>query len=383
MPQTMPPVQQGSGTTPAAARAAPLRIARARLGPALAIVLAVCAWSALETAYAAPDRPPRIHPEIWLSGIVVYLTGAMAIAVALPAADRKVDGGVGAFAAYGSALFASAAIATVLQWSLRQPLHLRVWSFDPALGAPVLAEPFMVFCEYLIWGSLVVFIYVSRRSASRATEDLKAAQVQRAQARSRTAEWRLQALRARIEPQFIFGSLERVRDLYERDAAQGHAVLGDLIAYLRGALPRLREDAVSLREEADLAAAYLKVIGSHGCETLALDVGIDEVAGRAAMPTMVLLPLIGRLLPSDPTGLAPPAAIRIAASSAAGRLRVEVACRSDRRLSGQFDGDPQDVEQRLAALYGDRWSLATRSEGGRGAVMTLEIPHEPADGRHR
>ena len=380
----------GSGSRPRVAPRAALRhLPWQALGGVLVIALGLGAWSAFDVGFANPDPSHRVALGDWASSIVTNLTGLLAIVLATRVADRRVAQGAGRLGAYGSALLAGAAAAALAQLGAHQWLHLREWqvSTNSSAGIAILIQPFFAFCEYLVWGSLFIFIHVNRRGALLSAERLKAAQMRRVEARSRTLEWRFQALQARVEPQFLFRSLGRVRDLYESDPAQGHAALGKLIAYLRRALPQLREAASTLRQEVDLAIAYLDVIREGSGENLALEIEVPDVAGTARMPTMVLLPLVNRLLPQVPASTAVSGKIRIGATVRAGRLRIELACRGERddagRSGSDVGNDLHEVEERLAALYGDACQLTVRTSSDNGLQMILEIPHEPADGSHR
>ncbi|HSQ82570.1 MAG TPA: histidine kinase, partial [Casimicrobiaceae bacterium] len=359
------------------------------LGGALVIALGLGAWSAFDVGFAASPPSHRIALGAWLSSIVTNLMGLLAIVFATRVADRRVAQGAGRLATYASALLAGSAAAAFAQLGAHQWLHLREWqvSTNSTAGIAMVIQPLVAFSEYLVWGSLFIFIHVNRRSALLSAERLKAAQMRRVEARSRTLEWRFQALQARVEPQFLFRSLGRVRDLYESDPAQGHAALGKLIAYLRRALPQLREAASTLRQEVDLAIAYLDVIREGSGENLALEIEVPDAVGRARMPTMVLLPLVNHLLPQGPASTAIPGKIHIGAATGAGRLRLEITWRGEDDEAGQSanrDGnDLHEVEERLAALYGDACQLTVRTSADDGLRMILEIPHEPADGSHR
>lgn len=380
----------GSGSRPRAGPRAALRhLPWPALGGALVIALGLGAWSAFDVGFAAPAPSHRIALGAWLSSIVTNLMGLLAIVFATRVADRRVAQGAGRLAAYASALLAGAAAAALAQWGAHQWLHLRGWqvSINSPAGIAIVIQPFFAFCEYLVWGSLFIVIHVNRRSALLSAERLKAAQMRWAEARSRTLEWRFQALQARVEPQFLFRSLGRVRDLYESDPAKGHAALGTLIAYLRRALPQVREAASTLRQEVDLAIAYLDVIREGSGEDLAVEVQVPDAIGMARMPTMVLLPLLNRLLPQRPASTAISGKIRIGAASRAARLRLELAWRGgddDAGHSGTHDdNDLREVEERLAALYGDAWLLTVRTSADDDLQVIMEIPHEPADRSHR
>lgn len=359
------------------------------LGGALLIALGLGAWSAFDVGFAASTPFHRIALGDWLSSIVTNLMGLLGIVFATRIADRRVAQGGGTLAAYGSALLAGSAAAAFAQWGAHQWLHLREWqvSTNSTAGSAIVIQPFVAFCEYLVWGSLFIFIHVNRRSALLSAERLKAAQMMRSEARSRTLAWRFQALQARVEPQFLFRSLGRVRDLYESDPAKGHAALGKLIAYLRRALPQLRDEASTLRQEVDLAIAYLDVIREGSGEDFAVEVEVPDAMGMARMPTMVLLPLVNRLLPQRPASTAISGKIRIGAARRNGRLRLELTWRGEDDDAGHSrndDGnDLREVEERLAVLYGDAWRLTVGTAADDGLRMILEIPHEPADGSHR
>jgi sensor histidine kinase YesM len=73
-------------------------------------------------------------------------------------------------------------------------------------------------------------------------------------------------------------------------------MLDDLIAYLRAALPHLRESTSTLGREIDLARAYLNIIQVRMGERLAFDIDVPSSARDARMPPMMLLPLIDHAL---------------------------------------------------------------------------------------
>ena len=77
-----------------------------------------------------------------------------------------------------------------------------------------------------IVGGLATFVHVNRRTALAARRRQHAAERARGQARRRTLESQLQALQARVEPMFLFDTLEHIRALYRSDAARGRRDAG-------------------------------------------------------------------------------------------------------------------------------------------------------------
>jgi hypothetical protein len=48
-------------------------------------------------------------------------------------------------------------------------------------------------------------------------------------------------MQARVEPPFLFNTLAQVKRLYEMDATLAQRMLDDLVAYLRAAMPHMRD----------------------------------------------------------------------------------------------------------------------------------------------
>jgi hypothetical protein len=169
------------------------------------------------------------------------------------------------------------------------------------------------FFEWLVLAGVATFIYTDVRRARAARTRMHVAQLERAHAARRTLESRLQAMQARVEPQFLFNTLAQVRDLYRASAARGERMLEELIAYLRAAMPRMRDTSSTVGQEVDLVQAYLGIVSLRLGERLAFDIEPPGEAADARMPPMMLLPLIDHAIahvlpirsPPDRFGSAP------------------------------------------------------------------------------
>jgi sensor histidine kinase YesM len=212
-----------------------------------------------------------------------------------------------------------------------------------------------------------------------AEERHREAEMARATSRRRTLESRLQAMQARVEPQFLFNTLAQVKQHYDSDAALAGKMLDDLIAYLRAALPHLRESSSTLGKEAALARAYLDIVRVRLGERLAFDIEIPEGLADARLPPMMLLPLIDHALvyglePSQAGGT-----IRIETGIGDGMLRLAITDSGAGFVPGGDGDDLRNIGERLHALYGDDASLRLERIKDRGTQAILEIPYEPAD----
>jgi len=356
----------------------------------VAIAAALEIWVIFEFAFDAtyPDVGNRVSAlQASVSGAIINLVMAFAIMFAAFVADEFVARGAKRHTAYPWAVVAGSAVAALFQRLLHHWLQLP--SRYDGVGVPhevSMMEPAVVFFEYLIWGSIIVFIYVNQRTALRAAARMNLAQVEQARALRRTLEARLQALQARVEPQFLFNTLARVRSLYDDDREKGSRLLEDLIVYLRAALPQLRDTMSTLEQELRLVTAYLGIMRVHAGDRLAFDVDAPQTqAARAtAVPPMILLPLVDYLVVvSGSHEKTAHHAVCIAARVDASLLRIEVSASGETRTAERDRGVLTDIQDRLRALYGDRGTLRLESTGPQGTRAVMEIPLESADGDHR
>jgi Histidine kinase len=355
-------------------RAAIGRVTWRVVGATLAIAIALDAWSVMDLTISGPSRPMP-PAESYLSAAIINLLVAFSMMFTTFVADGVVANGAKRLPTYVWAVVIGSAIGALLQGLVHQwlDLHGRFFIPDPVSNEAVVM-PLYVFFEYLIWGSIIVFIYVNRRNALRARARMNNAQVQRAETQRRAIESRLQVLQARVEPKFLFSTLAQVRDLYESDPAKGSRMLGNLIVYLRAALPHLRESTSTLGREVDLVGAYIDIMRARVGESLAFRVEVPDVARAARMPPMVLLPVVNHVLTHRLARRTTCGAIGIAARNVDGKLRLEIADIGEGFASADDGSDLQDVRERLHTLYGGAETVAFERSGSGGSQLVIEFP---------
>ena len=374
-----------AGVLPSAIR----RITWQVVAATAAIAAALEVWTIYEFAFdgANPgDGVPASTAQLCLSGAIINLGMAFSIMFATLVADELVARGATRRLAYPWAVIAGSAVAALLQLELHQWLHLPTRYGGSGVPHDIsMMQPAVVFFEYLIWGSIIVFIYVNRRTALSASARMNLAQVEQARARRRTLESRLQALQARVEPQFLFNTLAKVRTLFDRDRDQGSQLLEDLIVYLRAALPHLRDSTSTLEQELKLVTAYLSIMRAHSGDQLAFDVDAPPTPAEATarVPPMILLPLVDHVLAAGPVETAACRTVRVVSRIVSGRLRIEIRASGGRPVGDDSWNVLPEIRERLRALYGDDGVLGFESASDADTCVVMELPHESADGDHR
>jgi hypothetical protein len=343
----------------------------------IALIALSMAWDRLHFIGPIGDWPPaeNFPDEFWWSVLVVEMTLATLLVAAVLVADVVVDRGGRAGVAYAVAIVAASAIGAWLQIEARRAFGLRLMVDMPGVPRDVaMALPLYVFFDSIVRTGMFVAVYANRRTTLHAQARMRAAELARAHARRRTFESRLQALQARVEPQFLFNTLAHVRSLYGVDARLASGMLDDLIGYLRAALPHLRESTSTLGKEMALAEAYVRILRARGGlhTTIAFDVphGLRD----AALPAMVLLPLID----AAAGHAARQGALHVESAAQDGLLRIAIRGEAAAASIATSDaGAWRAIEERLHELYGDRAGLRVEARP-EGARAVIEIPHERA-----
>jgi len=233
-----------------------------------------------------------------------------------------------------------------------------------------------IFFELLMVGGATIWVINDRRRARRARARRHAAELERIAAEKRSIESDLQAMQARIEPQFLFNTLAQVKLLYTRNHAAGERLLDALIAYLRAAMPKMRETS-TVRRELALMRAYLSIARLRLGERLALSIDpVDSQIADARMPAMILLPLVDHAIAHGPTEWHVTGSIRIRTTAATGAIRVEIVGIGIDLTAEIEGGNIVGVRERLASLYGSAATLALVKREAGESVATLQIPCE-------
>ena len=181
------------------------------------------------------------------------------------------------------------------------------WSFravQPLFGYPVLSgggEAWDVYIPALVYlaqfGALhaVRFVTEVRRSAA---DQLALAERQAAleregqQARAAAKEAQLAALRAQMDPHFLFNTLNSVAASVPPEQGATRDLVARLAGLVRYTLAAARRDHVLLREEIDFVRDYLALEQERMGDRLAVEIDADPDALDVAVPPMLVQPLV-------------------------------------------------------------------------------------------
>lgn len=353
------------------------------------VVLGLCLTLVTLVVYVVPIRQiARTNPwwAIVTEIAVKNQIEAMCLLIALVIATRAIDEGYPSRKTYVLAALlgcvAGVTASETFAFAWRSVFETgpmpagRPWLHGTAI---LWYRPIFALTNWLLVGSAIVFLYASRRAALRTADRLRTTELDRLRRSKLALESRLQALQARVEPQFLFNTLVQVERLYELDAKLAARMLDDLIAYLRAAMPLMRDTSSTVAQEFELARAYLDIVRLRLGERLAVTIQTPPGSDEIRMPPMMLLPLIDHAIVR---GLARPnaaGAISIRAEVTNHRLRLLITDSGAGFVPDSSSEGLTAIRERLAALYGDSGALQLRQTASTSSEAILDIPLEHRD----
>ncbi len=190
----------------------------------------------------------------------------------------------------------------------------------------------------------------------------------------------LRALRAQINPHFLFNALNAIAGLIPDQPQLADETVEQLAQVFRYTLRRSEKEWVRLDEEVEFVAAYLRVEQARFGERLRVEFQVDAAAGAVQVPAMSVQPLIENAIKHGVSAVEGRGTVRLSARLVGGALTIEVfdngpgfpASYSLAAANGSGHG-LRNVAERLRGYYGDSAHLAWES-GAEGTRMLLRIP---------
>jgi two-component system LytT family sensor kinase len=191
------------------------------------------------------------------------------------------------------------------------------------------------------------------------------------------SEAELRALRAQINPHFLFNSLNTIADLVVRNPARAEAMTLRLASVFRHVLANSARPLTPLRDEIEFLRTYLHIEEARFGDRLTVGMDIaPDVAGEP-VPSLILQPLVENALKH---GLAPkpePGHLWISARGRNGQVCIHVeddGMGPGTARAGASGVGLANVAERLATLYQDRASVKLEPREGGGSRVTVLIP---------
>ncbi len=250
--------------------------------------------------------------------------------------------------------------------------------FSPSIAAEIEAD-----YQWVLLSSLTIYvIQFALYHLVQSVQRLRQKEQQATELMALAREQQLAALKAQVNPHFLFNTLNSISATLRRDPEQAREMIAKLSDMMRYALEGSDRDLVSLREEIDFTRQYLDLERHRFSDRLEAQVDIDADADAldTPVPPMVLQPLVENALrhgiaPSEEGGSV---TVEVATENGGLDVRVEdtgVGPDEEDPLSEPTDGTGlATTSTRLERTFGPDAALHTAENDPTGFAVWFSIP---------
>lgn len=224
-------------------------------------------------------------------------------------------------------------------------------------------------------GVLLYLLSVALHYVLFSMESSKEAETREQEALTLARESELKALKAQINPHFLFNSLNSISALATVDGQRARDMCIKLSDFLRTTLRLGEKQRITLADELALAKAYLEVEQVRFGTRLRVELDTDADCNHCVVPSLLLQPLVENAVKHGIAGLVDGGTIRLEAHCIEGLLRL--------KICNEFDADSpaasrhglglRNVRDRLRAVYENQARVDTSSTSDH-FVVELELP---------
>jgi sensor histidine kinase YesM len=228
-------------------------------------------------------------------------------------------------------------------------------------------------------GMVIVFpIIHGTETALRYYRQLQDKERMEEQLRALATQAELRALKAQINPHFLFNTLNTIAQLIHADPAQAEATIERLAEMFRYILAGSERGVVPLTEELAFVESYLEIEHARFGERLHVNRQIAPQTLEVPVPSLILQPLVENAVRHG-QGRDGQVDLTIRVQPQGSQVTIAVADRGPGMPSNQaIEQGPgfglRNVDQRLRKTYGEGHGLEITANEPQGAVVTMRIP---------
>ncbi len=199
----------------------------------------------------------------------------------------------------------------------------------------------------------------------------------------RSSKSELKALRAQINPHFLFNALNAIASLIHTDPGRADEAVEQLAEVFRYTLRRSDSEWAPLDQELTFARAYLDVEQARFGQRLTCTIDSDHLPPAPLVPSMLLQTLLENAVKHGVSQTRGPGRIDVIVRTTPDQVTIEVRNTGPgagmRTACAARDGEGfglHSVRERLKGHFGDRASFPlTRDETAGVTVARIAMPH--------
>jgi two-component system, LytTR family, sensor kinase len=269
------------------------------------------------------------------------------------------------------------AVLFAMQAPIRMPLLANLWFHEfPA-------------AEAIFWCSVAGGYFIRTQLQLREQERMiSRLALEKSRLETGLNQSQLEVLRARLNPHFLFNSLQNISVMTKQDPQTASRMLTRLGDLLRTVLRQDSQPESTLEEEIELTRAYVALEQMRFGDRLHVDFEIEREVQQAMVPCFLLQPLIENAVIHGLRGARKTGIITVSAVSQGGGLVLTV---TDNGIGPPAE-NPAEMKigvglrstfERLERMYPNHHTFSIRKPAGGGAEVRISIPLHFADDEDR
>jgi two-component system sensor histidine kinase AlgZ len=226
-------------------------------------------------------------------------------------------------------------------------------------------------------GLAVTAYEMMRARLDEATLALRTRERDEAEAHRLATEAQLAVLESRVQPHFLFNTLNSIAALVHQDPAGAERMTGQLASLLRSSLDHESSRLVPLHEEIRVVRDYLDIERVRFGDRLRYDIAVAPDAAQVHVPRLSVQTIVENSVKYAVSPRREGASIAIAACTSDVRTQISVKDDGPGFEAGALPSGHglSMLQSRLAMLFGERASLRIDGRPGK-TVVTMEIQRQ-------
>lgn len=277
----------------------------------------------------------------------------------------------------------------------RIPLHIAAslvfYAIDVAVSSlvvpPLLSRPAITpflfglaairsfYDDFLLYWGIAGVTHLIRGQRKLREEELRRSELQRA-----FTSAQLDALRAQLQPHFLFNTLNSIAELMHVDIVAAERMIEALSTLLRCSLDAGEHPEITLADELRMLDVYLEIQQVRFHDSVVIEREIDPAAFDALVPTLLLQPIVENAFRHGIPRRRDRGIVVIRAQRDGARIRIEVRDNGAGPPKGWREGiGLGTTRERLEWMYGEDQSLTLSAVDGGGTRVEVALPYRSVE----
>jgi len=278
------------------------------------------------------------------------------------------------------ALAANAALQVISEQAIPRPQPPRAMPGHRPPSPPVRG----MFFRYSFLYDFLVYVVVLGAGLARnyfvrhqaRIEETRRLQAEAAALHAQLADARLNALRAQLNPHFLFNTLNAISTLVDEDPRGVRRMIARLGDLLRHTLDDRGEQEIPLARELEMLRRYLEIMEVRFQGKLEVSIESEPSLDDALVPNLLLQPLVENAFRHGLARVQGVGRVAVRAVRQNGDLILTVRDNGGGPGKEMQDGvGLTNTRARLTQLYGARQQVALTSAEGGGALVEVRLPY--------